>query len=118
MDIAAPGAKKKNQPIHYSQFTIPHSLFPVPCSLSSVPCSLFPVPCSLFSPLFALKIEFVLSSFFAQKNAKCCVFNKSLGSFPLFNIFFALSCRLALPAGRFRISFPRFLPALFIGQPA
>ena len=29
-----------------------------------------------------------MSSFFAPKTAKCCVSNKSLGSFPLFSIFF------------------------------
>ena len=66
--------------------------------------------------LFALKIGFVLGSFFAPKNAKSCVFNRSLGSFPLFSIFFALSCRFAPPAVRFRISFLRSLPALSISQ--
>ena len=67
--------------------------------------------------IFALKIGFVLSSFLAPKIAKCCVFNKSLGSFPLFSIFFAFSNRFAPPAGRFRVPFPRSLPALSIGQP-
>jgi len=70
----------------------------------------------LDSPLFALKIEFVLSSFFAVKNAKPCVSNKSLSSFPLFSIFFAFSCHFLSSAGRCRIPFPRSLPALSIGQ--
>jgi hypothetical protein len=65
---------------------------------------------------FALKIAFVLSSFFAAKNAKCCVFNKSLSSFPLFSIFFVFSCHSPPAAGRFPISFPRSLPPLSIGQ--
>jgi hypothetical protein len=62
----------------------------------------FPVPSSLFSALFALKIEFVLSSFFAPKTAKCCVSNKSLGSFPLFSIFFDFRCNLPQSRPRFR----------------
>jgi hypothetical protein len=49
---------------------------------------------SLLFALFALKIEFVLSSFLTQKNAKCCVSNKSLSSLPLFSIFFAFSAIL------------------------
>jgi hypothetical protein len=46
-------------------------------------CFAYPRPCQnpFFSfdlHFFALKIEFVLSSFSAQKYAKFCVFNKSL----------------------------------------
>jgi hypothetical protein len=44
--------------------------------------------------IFALKIEFVLGSFFAQKIAKSCVANKSLSSFPRFSIFLGNRPRL------------------------
>jgi len=47
----------------------------------------FATPNALFrfnSSLFAFKMGFVLGLFFAPKNSKCFVFNKSFGLFPLF----------------------------------
>ena len=66
-------------------------------------------------PLITRKIEFVLGSFFAPKNAKSFVITKFLGSFPLFSIFFGFSCDFPSSAGRFRISLPRSVAALFMG---